>query len=468
MVGEVEQAVRLVEEGLRPAVRRASAALSIGSTLIPTYGRSKKTAPRNFENWQNAPTLDPRESRRSRALARSAGRSALRSFTSTTARTAAARRSVLDAAIAMRTGSKAAPMRFFVLEWQGRVDRARAPRSPTFSTRPPTGWCSRRTRPPASRSRSARARLAAGDEIADHRSRLSRVQEPARAARPRAWRAPRDRADRRCRSIRTPRSTRSTRAVTPRTKIALLDHITSPTARDHAARSDRPARSPGAASGRSIDGAHAPGQIELDVAALRRDRTTPATTTSGCARRSRPAFSSPPVPRSRSSRRTARARSTARRIACTPSSTGPARTIRPRSSAVPTALATLAAVGTSRRDRRAQSRARDRAARPRDRRDSAVRRTVTSSRPMHRSAAMAAIPIALPPNVDAARDDAAPAPRQLGAADRRLAGPAARPDLARTSTTRSPTPPPLVAKLRRARRQPRTVKIFTGAPRPLT
>jgi len=174
-------------------------------------------------------------------------------------------RAVLDTAAAVRARLEAAPMRFFVLEWQVELDRARAAlaafvRAPddrlVFVPNATTGMA----------LALAAADVCAGDEIlsTDHayracRNQLARLAE-ARGARivvvPIAL--PFD-PDATCDAI--------ARAVTPRTRLAVLDHVTSPTALVLPLERILP---PLAARGIQIlvDGAHAPGQLPLDVAAL--------------------------------------------------------------------------------------------------------------------------------------------------------------------------------------------------------
>ena len=118
-----------------------------------------------------------------------------------------------------------------------------------------------------------------------------------------------------------------------------------------------------------VDGAHAPGQLALDVGALlaarrhlvRRQQPQVAVRAEGLGLPRRR-----PSPCARSSRRTARALSTARRTASTPSSTGWAPTIRRRTSPCPPRSQTIADLGGRlARGARAQPRARARAAPPR-------------------------------------------------------------------------------------------------------
>src|SRR6185503_7605088 len=160
---------------------------------------------------------------------------------------------------------EASPMRFFVLDWQRELDSARTAlarfvRAPddrlVFVPNATTGVA----------LAVAAARLGAGDEIVttDHayracRNQLARLAE-ARGARVIVV------------PIALPFDPEAATAailgaVTPRTRLALLDHITSPTAVIMPLLQLVPALA--SRCGQIIvDGAHAPGQVELDVGAL--------------------------------------------------------------------------------------------------------------------------------------------------------------------------------------------------------
>ena len=174
-------------------------------------------------------------------------------------------RAVIDAATALRTRLEAAPMRFFILEWQAELDRARTAVAAFVGADP-----ARTVFVPSATSGVAialnAADLAAGDEIVttSHvypacRFQLNRLAESrgvhlAIAETP----VPFD-ADALIEHV--------TAAITPRTKLALLDHITSATALVYPIER---LIAPFAARGIPVlvDGAHAPGQIPLDVSAL--------------------------------------------------------------------------------------------------------------------------------------------------------------------------------------------------------
>jgi isopenicillin-N epimerase len=168
-------------------------------------------------------------------------------------------------ATAWRARLEAAPMRFLVLDWQTELDRARASLA-AFVGAP----ADRLVFVPSSTIGVAIAlgsvALAAGDEIVtiDHAYRACMNQlERLAAARGATIRVV---------TVPLPFDAGAlvdavARAITPRTRLALFDHITSPTA----------LRLPiealvALATARGIpvlvDGAHAPGQIALDVAAI--------------------------------------------------------------------------------------------------------------------------------------------------------------------------------------------------------
>ncbi len=174
-------------------------------------------------------------------------------------------RAVTAAADAVRVRLEAAPMRFYLLEWQAELDRARAavaafvhadPARLVFVPGATTGVA----------IALAAATLAAGDEIltTTHvypacRNQLVRLADRTGA-----------------RIVMVPVALpfdpdalvdAITAAITPRTKLALLDHITSPTALvlplDRIVPQLRARGIPVI-----VDGAHAPGQIALDVDAI--------------------------------------------------------------------------------------------------------------------------------------------------------------------------------------------------------
>lgn len=171
-------------------------------------------------------------------------------------------RQVLDAAAAVRTRLEAAPMRFLVLEWQTEIDRARAALAAFVRADP-----ERLVFVPSSTTgvaiALASATLAAGDEIVTtshaYAACMHQLERLAAARGLRIVVVP----------IALPFDPDAlvagvAAAITPRTRLALLDHITSSTALRlpldrlvplFTAR-DIPVL---------VDGAHAPGQIDLDV-----------------------------------------------------------------------------------------------------------------------------------------------------------------------------------------------------------
>lgn len=174
-------------------------------------------------------------------------------------------RAVLAAADQLRARLEAAPMKFFVLEWQGELDRARAALA-SFVHADPARLVFVPSTTTGVATVLASAALDAGDEIltTTHvypacKHQLARLAE-ARGARvvqvPIA--IPFD-PDALVEAI--------TAAITPRTRLALLDHITSPTALRFPLERLVPLLT---ARGIPVlvDGAHAPGQIDLDVEAL--------------------------------------------------------------------------------------------------------------------------------------------------------------------------------------------------------
>jgi isopenicillin-N epimerase len=168
-------------------------------------------------------------------------------------------------AAAWRARLEAAPMQFMVLDWQTELDRARAALA-EFVHAP----AERLVFVPSSTIGVAIAlnsvELAAGDEIltTDHAYRAC-VNQLVRLA---------DARGATIRAVTVPLPFDGdalvdavTRAIGPRTRLALFDHITSATALRLPIE-----RLTAACTGRGIpvvvDGAHAPGQIALDVAAI--------------------------------------------------------------------------------------------------------------------------------------------------------------------------------------------------------
>jgi isopenicillin-N epimerase len=174
-------------------------------------------------------------------------------------------RVVLDAANAVRGRLEAAPMHFLALNWQDELDRARAAlaafvRAPVerlaFLPNATTGVA----------IALASLELAAGDELitTTHVYRACKNQLARSAAAKGA----------RVVTVRVPlpydpdalaEALRG--AITSKTKLALLDHVTSPTAIVLPLEQVSPMF-----AGRGIpvlvDGAHAPGQLDLDISAL--------------------------------------------------------------------------------------------------------------------------------------------------------------------------------------------------------
>jgi isopenicillin-N epimerase len=176
-------------------------------------------------------------------------------------------RAVVTAANALRARLEAAPMTFFVRDWQGELDAARA-RLAAFvgADVDRLAFVPNATTGVATALAAVAATLDAGDEIVvtDHGYRAVRNQvERVAAAR-----------GARVVTVTLPRPFDADAAVdavlatvTPRARVALIDHVTSPTAlvlpvaRIVAALAAR-----GVAT--IVDGAHAPGQVELAVDAL--------------------------------------------------------------------------------------------------------------------------------------------------------------------------------------------------------
>lgn len=174
-------------------------------------------------------------------------------------------RSVLAVATAARERLEAAPMRYFVLDWQSELDHARAAVAEFFGA-PAERFAFVPNATSGVAVALAAAQLAAGDEILTTahvypacKNQLARLAERTGA-----------------RIVTVPVALpfdpdalvdAVAAALTPRTRLALLDHITSPTALVLPLARLVPLL---AARGIPIlvDGAHAPGQVPLDVGAL--------------------------------------------------------------------------------------------------------------------------------------------------------------------------------------------------------
>ena len=174
-------------------------------------------------------------------------------------------RPVFEAAAAWRARLEAAPMRFFVLDWQPELDRARAALAAFVHAEP-----SRLAFIPSSTTGVAMAlhsaAIARGDELIttahEYRACTNQLVRLASERSATIVTVP----------IEIPFDADAFVAaflakVTPRTRLALLDHITSPTAlRLPIERLIPSLRARGIDV--LVDGAHAPGQIELEVTAL--------------------------------------------------------------------------------------------------------------------------------------------------------------------------------------------------------
>jgi isopenicillin-N epimerase len=174
-------------------------------------------------------------------------------------------RAVWDAAAALRARLEAAPMRFLVLDWQTELDRARRALA-AFVRAPDHQLVFLPNATTAIAIALGSVDLEPGDELltTDHayracKNQLARLAE-ARGAR--VVTVP----------IGLPFDPDATvlaieRATTARTRVALLDHVTSPTALVLPLERIVPGL---AARGVAtlIDGAHAPGQLPLDIAAI--------------------------------------------------------------------------------------------------------------------------------------------------------------------------------------------------------
>ena len=177
-------------------------------------------------------------------------------------------RGVLEEAARCRAKVEASPMRFFVLQWQAEIDRARAALA-GFVRAPEAGLVFAPSATAGVATALGSLELAPGDAIAitDHTYRACRNQL-ARVA-----------AARGLELIVVPvplpfdpdalveAFARAVAGAGGRVKLALLDHLTSPTALRLPLERLLP---PLAARGVTtiVDGAHAPGQIALDVTAL--------------------------------------------------------------------------------------------------------------------------------------------------------------------------------------------------------
>ncbi len=174
-------------------------------------------------------------------------------------------RAVLEAASDWRDRLEASPMRFLVLEWQQELDRARDVLA-TFLRAPAERLAFVPNATTGVAIALASSQIAAGDELltTDHAYRACKNQLD-RIAATRGARVV-------VVPIDLPFDTDAfvaafTAAITPRTTLALLDHITSATALRMPL--DR-LLAPLAARGLQVivDGAHAAGQIALDIGAL--------------------------------------------------------------------------------------------------------------------------------------------------------------------------------------------------------
>jgi isopenicillin-N epimerase len=171
---------------------------------------------------------------------------------------------VIDAADAWRERLEAAPMQFFVLDWQTEIDRARDALA-TFLRAPSERLAFMPNATTGVAIALASSPINTGDELLttshEYRACKNQLDRVARARGAQVVVVP----------IALPFDEDAfvdafEAAITPRTKLALLDHITSPTA----------LRMPldrllGTLASRDIhvvvDGAHAPGQLALDVGA---------------------------------------------------------------------------------------------------------------------------------------------------------------------------------------------------------
>ena len=174
-------------------------------------------------------------------------------------------RTVLAAADAVRARLEAAPMRFYVLDWQRELDRARAALSRFVGADP-----ARLAFVPSATAgvaiALAAADLAAGDEVLltahGYRACANQVHRLAGARGLRVATVPIDLPFDPDALVE-----RLERAVSRRTRLVVIDHVTSPTALRLPVERIVPAmRAQGVQV--LVDGAHAPGQVPLDVEAL--------------------------------------------------------------------------------------------------------------------------------------------------------------------------------------------------------
>ncbi len=174
-------------------------------------------------------------------------------------------RAVLDAQTALRAGVEAATMRWFVRDHLDALDVARACAA-AFVGADPEGFVFLPNATHGVATVLANLRLAPGDELltTDHAYRACRnaLDRLAADAGARVVIAP---ITLPARDPRAPVAALLER-VTPRTRLVLVDHITSPTALVCDVAALVAALPPGVET--LIDGAHAPGQIALDIDAL--------------------------------------------------------------------------------------------------------------------------------------------------------------------------------------------------------
>lgn len=176
-------------------------------------------------------------------------------------------RPVYAAATAWRARLEGAPMRFFVLEWQQALDRARSALAAFLhADAARLAFIPSSTTGVAMALASASPRIAAGDELLTtthvYRACGNQLARVADARGAKIVKVP----------IEIPFdpdafSEAFLSAVTARTRVVLLDHITSPTALRLPVERLVP-RLTARGIEVIVDGAHAPGQIDLDVSAL--------------------------------------------------------------------------------------------------------------------------------------------------------------------------------------------------------
>ena len=172
-------------------------------------------------------------------------------------------RAVLEASAAIRARLEASPMRFFVIEWQAELDRARSALAELLHA-PDDRLAFLASATAGVQLALDSTPIAAGDELLvledgyrACRNQLARIAAE-RGAHVVVVPMPRPHdPDQLVEAI--------ARARTPRTKLALLDHVTSPTAIVVPLERILP-RLAGVTV--IVDGAHAPGQLALDVGAL--------------------------------------------------------------------------------------------------------------------------------------------------------------------------------------------------------